>query len=407
MKNNNQYSPSKINTFNECKLRYKYRYIDGLVSDVETIERFLGSVVHEALEEFYKLVKGGNVESLDWLLKKYEELWQKNFTDSIKIVKDGLEVKNYFDNGKRYLKDYYNKYKPFNQAKVVDTERLIDFDVELNEAKYLFRGILDRLDWNDKENIFEIHDYKTGGKLITQEEADNDWQLGLYHVAIKKRWPSDIDKIKLVWHFLAMNKEITSFRTKAQIDELQRVVVAKIKEIESCNDFSPRNKSAICDWCDFQNICPLWKHPKEMEKLDINHYKKDPGVKLVTEYKKLEEAKSEHKEEIHKIEEEQEKIKEAAIEFAEKEKVLIIDGPDARLKIDIKEELRAPTRTEDKEKWENLREILKKEGKYEEVSTVNNNMINYRLKQWPKELMEKIANFLIKTRSEKVKLVKK
>jgi len=186
------------------------------------------------------------------------------------------------------------------------------------------------------------------------------------------------------------------------------MAVEKINEIESCNNFSP-NKSALCDWCDFQNICPLWKHPKKMEEVPINEYKKDPGVQLVAKYKKLEEGKNELKEEIQKIEEEQEKIKEATIEFAEREKISIIDGPEAQLKVDIKEELRAPTRAEDQETWEKLRSLLIQEGKYEEVSTVHGSMVNYRIKNkiWPPDFIERVQQFLKYQITKTVRLLKK
>ncbi|MDD3548802.1 MAG: PD-(D/E)XK nuclease family protein [Candidatus Pacebacteria bacterium] len=402
-----KYSPTRINTFDGCKLKYKYQYIDKLESDLVTIERFMGSMVHEVLEEFYKLVKGGSVKPLQWVLDKYKELWQKNYTESIKIVKDDFSADDYYNKGKHALTDYYEKYQPFDQAKIVDTEHFLNFKVQFDEVECEFCGVLDRLDWNDKENIFEIHDYKVTNTLMTQEKADNDWQLGLYHVALKEKWP-DIEKVKLVWHSLLFNKEIISFRTKEQIEQLKQQVVERVKEIESCDEFPPQ-KSVLCDWCDFQNICPLWKHPKEMEEVDINEYKKDPGVKLVAEFKKLEEAKNEFKEEIHKIDEEQEKIKEAAVEFAEREKISIIDGPDARLKVDIKDELRAPTRAEDQESWEKLRDFLIQEGKYQEVSTVNSNMLNYRIrgKVWPSDFIKKIEQFLKQQITKTVRLVKK
>jgi len=253
--------------------------------------------------------------------------------------------------------------------------------------------------------MFEIHDYKVSNRLMTQKEADEDWQLGLYYVALKEKWP-DVKKIKLIWHSLLFNKEIISSRKEEQANELQEKVIERIKEIESCTDFNPQ-KSALCNWCDFQNICPLWRHAKEMEELPVNEYKKDPGVKLVAKYKELEEAKNEHKEEIHEIEEEQDKIKEAAVEFAKRENISIIDGPDAQLKVNIKDELRAPTRSENQEKWESLREVLKEVGKYEEVSTVNASMLNYRMRKWPSEIIGKISKFLIKKMKETVRLIKK
>jgi len=49
------YSFSKIGSFAKCKLQYKFRYIDKLRLRVETIEAFMGIIVHEALQEFYDL----------------------------------------------------------------------------------------------------------------------------------------------------------------------------------------------------------------------------------------------------------------------------------------------------------------------------------------------------------------
>ena len=401
----NRYSPSKINTFNTCKLQYKYKYIDLLKSDLTTIERFMGSMVHDTLEQFYKFIKDENVKSVDWLLKYYKELWDKNYTDSIKVVKAYLTPKDYFKKGETCLIDYYNHYKPFNQAKIVDVEHMTFFTVRQGEVKHSFCGIIDRLDYDDKNNVFEIHDYKTSNRLMAQKDADNDWQLGLYYIAVAKKWP-DVEKIKLIWHYLVFNKEIVSFRTEEQINELKKEVIKKIAIIESTVEFPPE-KSALCNWCDFQNICPLWKHVKKMETVDVNEYKKDSGVKLVTQYKKFEEEKNELKEEICRVEEEQEKIEKAAIEFAEREHISVIDGPDAQLKIDIGEELRAPTKTEDEKTWWALRDFLIEKGMYNDVSTINNNMLNYKIRGWPHELVEKIKHFLIRKRKEIVKLIKK
>lgn len=401
----NTYSPSKINCFDGCRLQYKYQYIDKLESDVETIEAFMGTRVHESLEVFYKLVKGGRIESLDWLLNNYKDSWEKNYSPSIKIVRDEFKAEHYFENGKKALVDYYEKYTPFNQAKILSIEDRLSFRIKYKGKEYQFTGILDRLDWNDGDGTFEIHDYKTGRKLITQDEADNNWQLGLYHVALKQKWP-DIENIKLIWHFLVLNKEIVSYRTTAQIDELQKSVVSKIEEIENCVDFSPR-KCAVCDWCDFQNVCPLWRHPKEMEKLSVNKYLSDAGVKLVAEYKKFEEEKNELKEKISVIEDEQSKIGEAAISFAKKNNILVIDGADAQLKIDIKKETRPPTKMENEENWWELRNILIKENKFQDVSTINSNMMIYQMRKWPASLLEKINKFLIEKISESVRLIKK
>jgi len=399
------YSFSKIGSFETCKLQYKYRYIDKLKIRVETIEAFMGIIVHEALKEFYDLVKNKITKPKKWLLSKYDELWKKGYKDSIKIVKKEFSAEDYYEKGKKCLMDYYEEYKPFDQTKIVKTEESVFFNLKHNSDEYRFTGIIDRLDWNDKEKIFEIHDYKTSASLMTQEEAGQDFQLPLYQLALLGMWP-EAEKTKLIWHYLLFNKQIESSRTKEQLIEIQSTAVDKIKAIEACEEFPP-HKSALCDWCDFQQVCPLWKHPKKMEKLDENKYRKDPGVKLVTSYSELEEEKKQLKTKIAEIEEEQAKIAEAAVEFAEKEDSWIIDGPGKQLVVTVKEELGAPSRKEDTEKWEGLRNILIENDKYVDVSTVNSSMLNKMLKSWPQEFIDKIKGFLSKKTVKKVDLKNK
>lgn len=399
------YSFSKIGSFEKCKLQYKYRYIDKLRLKVETIEAFMGIIVHEALKEFYDFVKNKIIKPKKWLLYKYDELWKKDYNESIKIMKKEFSAEDYYEKGKKCLMDYYEEYKPFDQTKIVKTEEYVFCKLKQDSQEYRFAGIIDRLDWNDKEKIFEIHDYKTSATLMTQEEADQDFQLSLYQLALLSRWP-EAEKTKLIWHFLLFNKQIESSRAKEQLMEIQSIAVNKIKAIEACEEFPP-HKSVLCDWCDFQQICPLWKHPKEMEKLDENEYKKDPGVKLVTCYSELEEEKKQLKAKISEIEQEQAKIAEAAVEFAKKEDSWVIDGPDKQLVVTVKEELGVPSRKEDSEKWEGLRNILIKSDKYVDVSIVNSSMLNRMLKSWPQEFIDKIKGFLSKKTIKKVDLKNK
>jgi len=347
----NFYSFSKIESFNQCRLQFKYRYVDRITTEIETIEAFMGSRAHDALKEFYDFIKNKVIQPKEWIISRYEDLWNKNYNDSIKIVKKEFSAEDYYEKGKKCLSDYYDEYEPFDQTKIVKTEEPI---------------------------------------------------RSLYQLAIMSKWP-EAEKARLIWHFLLFNKQIESSRTKQQLTELQKIVVDKIKDIEVCSDFPPC-KSALCNWCDFQEICPLWKHPKKMEKLDINEYRKDPGVKLVSKYAELEEEKSELKKRIFDIEGEQAKIQEAAVELAEREDLQVIDGPDKRLVVTIKKELRAPTRKENPENWEKLRSILVKEHKYEEVSTVNNNMLSVKMRNWPREFIDKIKKLLIDKEIKRVDL---
>src|SRR5258705_13982056 len=99
------------------------------------------------------------------------------------------------------------------------------------DKSYSVQGYIDRLTWMPQDETYEIHDYKTGDTVPTQQDADEDRQLALYQLGIMQRWP-DAKKIKLVWHYLAADKEIVSSRTTSDIQSLEHEVIDIIKQIE-------------------------------------------------------------------------------------------------------------------------------------------------------------------------------
>jgi len=333
------YSHTRISTFENCPLQYKYRYIERpTVTLGVTIEVFMGRRVHETLEDLYRDLGMTRLPELEALLDYYRAGWEKHWDENIRVIRKEYTPDDYREKGRRCIEDYYRRYYPFDQGRTIGIEERVR--VPLGSDRVL-TGFIDRLD-RVGEGIYEIHDYKTSSHLPTQEEIDRDRQLALYQMDIQNRW-RDVKEVILVWHYLVFDRELRSTRTPRDQEELLAEINKVIDQIEAATEYEPR-ESSLCDWCDFQNICPLWKHVKEVEELPVNEYKKEPGVKLVAKYAKLEEKRNEFKDELHKIEDEQGKIKEAAIEYAEKKKIAIIDGPSAQLKVDIKEEIKIPLR---------------------------------------------------------------
>lgn len=251
------YSHSKLKTFDQCKYRYKLRYIDRVPPEIgKSIEAHLGTVVHNALEWLYKEVKKGRTPELDELIIYYSENWQKEIEEhkkEIVIIKKGLEIKDYFEKGIGYLINYYTKHKPFKD-KTVEVEKKIV--VDLTDTHKL-QGYIDRLVYNEETDEYEIHDYKTSNSAPTQDSIENDTQLALYSIGIKENL--DYNKeIKLVWHYLSFNQKVESRRTEENLKKLKEDTIKKIEEIESTAEFPP-SKSILCNWCEYKNICPVGK----------------------------------------------------------------------------------------------------------------------------------------------------
>ena len=78
------YSHSRLGTYENCPFQYKLRYVDRVKPVLgNTIESFMGSMVHDALEWLYKLARDSNVASKASLLEKYDQLWSEKWKDDI------------------------------------------------------------------------------------------------------------------------------------------------------------------------------------------------------------------------------------------------------------------------------------------------------------------------------------
>jgi putative RecB family exonuclease len=391
------YSHSRLETFNQCPRKYKFRYVDRLKSDTEGVEAFMGKRVHEALEQLYKELKFTKLMTADETLTFYEREWEKHWHAHVQVVRPELNPGHYFELGRRCIADYYRRHAPFTQGRTLGLEERIEITLSDGERTYAIQGYIDRLSWDPDTETYEIHDYKTGSNVPTQSNADQDRQLALYQIGLLQRWP-DAKRVKLVWHYLAADKEITSLRTTEDLASLEAEIISVIHRVEAelaLGVWEPRT-SALCDWCEYKPMCPAWKHAESVSNLPINDYLENSGVQLVLAYAKLEAQRAGHLAALKVLENEQANIAEAAIAYAQRENVTALDGPDHRLIIKLDGDLKIPRKMEDPLTWELLRTTLKNAHKLEDVSTVNGNMLKFALRRgkWPGEIVKTITALL-------------
>ena len=381
------FSISRISAYNACPLQYKFAYVDGIKVEVEeTIETFLGSMVHEALEKLYRDKMHEKLLSLEEWLDFFRSNWARKWPGSVLLVRKDYTPENYLKMGERYLADYYNRHKPFERGRVLglETKDLLPLD---EKGEYLFHIRMDRL-VDMGGGMYEIHDYKTSSKLPQQEELDRDRQLAAYALWVKRRF-KDFQKARLVWHYLAFDKEMDSWRTPEQLEEVGREILACIQEIEAAKEF-PAVVSSLCDWCIYKFLCPMWKHGVELEAKSPNEYLDDPGVKLVDEYVRV---KSELEDFTREAREKLEKLKEALVAFCQKEKVSVVFGTQNKITLKEQESLQFPAKnTGEREK---LVEILKQSGKWDEVADLDVHALARAVKNgaWDEAVLRILKDF--------------
>ena len=373
------YSHSQLSMYQQCPLKYKLCYRDKIKRDTEGVEAFLGTTVHETLKKCYDDARLTRVNTLDELLAYYENIWQQNWHDAIIITKKDLGQEHYRALGRKLVESYYRRYAPFDADITIATEMMINFQLE-DSRKHRLIGYIDRLA-RTGDDIYEIHDYKTSAHLPSQEDADNDRQLGLYQIGIQKRWP-DIKNIRLIWHYLAFDRELVSSRSGEVISKLVTETSRLIDEIETTADFRPQ-ESGRCEWCEYPDLCPLRKHFYQLEALPVNEYRREPGVVLVNKYAELKEKASEIDMEIGRV-------KEAILDYAREQQVEVIKGSDRKVRLRFDEKLKFPGKNDAGR--QELDSILIEAGKWPEVSQLDTALLARAIEggQWDKGLIYEV-----------------
>jgi len=177
---------------------------------------------------------------LEELLEIYERAWIDDWYESPK------QKKEYFENGKRILKEFYAKHEREGWPAVRATEQ--PFTVKF--GTYSVMGKADRIDQLSDGSV-EIIDYKTG-RAREKLETDDKTQLLIYQVAATQAL--GLQPKLLSYYYFETNEKLSFLGTSEELEQLTTTVTDIGARIAS-GDFAP-TPGRHCQYCDFKNICP-------------------------------------------------------------------------------------------------------------------------------------------------------
>ncbi|HOV79546.1 MAG TPA: PD-(D/E)XK nuclease family protein [Bacillota bacterium] len=128
----------------------------------------------------------------------------------------------------------------------------------LADRKYLFRGIIDRLDIQD--NLAIITDYKTDWQLRTQADVEADFQLAVYAWLVAREYPQvDTFTVRLdfVRHGVVRETTLDAGRV-AQAEGQILGLIGQVEQALAKGKFPPR-PGHFCAWCGYSSQCPAAK----------------------------------------------------------------------------------------------------------------------------------------------------
>lgn len=233
------WSASSLRDFLVCKRRWYYKYIfkikEHSVSNLPKAYE-LGNIIHRILEEYYK----NRNQSIDELFIKYRSI-NPFLALELEIMREKVE---------NFIK--YDKKRLENRT-IIELEK--SFDIIFCDFK--LTGVIDRVDKNLEEDLFELIDYKTSRNLKVDNdknyEKSDDFQMAFYYLAIKQLYKSE--NIRAFFYDVYNNIFKEEVVVKEKINLLEKIFINLKEQSQKAINFAQTEKKTDCTYCIYRVIC--------------------------------------------------------------------------------------------------------------------------------------------------------
>ena len=257
-------SPSKVSTFKDCALAFRFSAIDRL-PEPTSIPAVKGTTVHRALELLL----------LDPPADRTPERAQEHLLtalDEIRADAEYLSLEITPEEELAFAADASVMVERYFQLE--DPRRIAPIGLELMLTTELgsttIRGIIDRLEL-DSNGEFIVTDYKTGRAPSERQEQARLGGVHFYAFLCERVLGKRPAKIQLV--YLGKEPQVISVVPTAQstrgLEKRLGAIWTAVEKACENEDFRPK-PSALCSWCSFKAFCPAFGgKPEEAQMLYV------------------------------------------------------------------------------------------------------------------------------------------
>ena len=253
----NTFSFSRVKCFQQCPLRYRFRYIEGRKEAFRSIESFLGSTVHDVLEWLYTQRDDGSEPVETAILEEFSRRWTEGRDRTVAVIRVSDDDEEYHRLGREMLSRFFNTTFTRDQSRTVSLEQRLSKHLS---AEVKFTGFADRVGRTDKGRLFVI-DYKTSKSEGDGSEFSEGLQAPLYAACILDH--HDDDEALAGYHYLRHGTTRWQQVDRDRAHQLVQRFLDLVGEVEAAGDF-PARPGVLCAWCGFNAICPSAQVPESL-----------------------------------------------------------------------------------------------------------------------------------------------
>ncbi|MFA3783928.1 PD-(D/E)XK nuclease family protein [Melioribacteraceae bacterium 4301-Me] len=304
-----EYSVSQLETYAKCPFKFFMERIlkvgvrEEPTEEIEALE--MGNILHSILFEFYSELRRRNLvlkNCSDVVFNEASEIMKKIAKEKINIGSFNSPV-TFYEKEKilgfndiwessllyKFLEEERNgtdNFIPsffevsFGTLKKERIDELLSLPEPIEIDGIKLRGKIDRIDISEADKLFNIVDYKLGGKKPSSKELKDgiSLQLPVYLYAaselLKKKYEKDFLPNEMIIYSLkysadkfgkdpvsiknSRDKEIT---TAEQLIDLTihhiKKYIQKISEGEFCLSPHENREQIVCSYCQFKSVCRI------------------------------------------------------------------------------------------------------------------------------------------------------
>jgi len=255
-------SPTRIRTFLECALKYRFVYVDkiGKFYMRSRAGFSFGSTLHHVLQEFHE---EGATHTAEEMVTRLETNWIGAGYESAE------QEQTHRAAGEQIVQAYHaaHQERAEQQVETWATEKTITCDM----GRFKLSGRVDRID-RHADGTLEIIDYKSGRQETSSEEVAGSLAMNIYQLILRRLHP---DTPVFATIYCLRSGAQASYALEGETLAIFERDLIELGHTILDTDYSPLRPVRVpaCDDCDFYSRCSrFWRQAAHENDLDTPHF---------------------------------------------------------------------------------------------------------------------------------------